>query len=198
MKEILIDYMKEFSDLSQIELEKIVNLIPIESYKKGDVLFHQGDIPTRCYFVLKGCIRLYSVNENGEETTFNFFIEKQSVTVFNQHQNDKASKYSVACLEDSILVVGELNNEQDMYNNYPFLVDLTRQMMAVDLGALNDKFASFIASSPEERYLSLIEERPGLVERVPQHQLASYLGIKPESLSRLKRRLEQKHLKLVD
>lgn len=198
MKNILIDYMKAFTDLSDSELDKIVNLIPIEDFKGGDVLIHQGEVPTKCYFVLKGCVRQYSVNEKGDETTFNFFIEEESVTIFNQHKQDKQSKYTLVCLEDSILVVGDLSNEQTMYDDYPFLADLTRKMMEEDLGALSDRFASFIASSPEERYKVLIEERPGLAERVPQHQLASYLGIKPESLSRLKRRLEQKHLKLVN
>lgn len=85
-----------------------------------------------------------------------------------------------------------------MYEDYPFLLELTRNMMEADLGSMHDDFAKFMASTPEERYLTLKEKRPGLMDRVPQHQLASYLGIKPESLSRIKRRLENSHLKIVN
>jgi len=79
--------------------------------------------------------------------------------------------------------------EQDMYDAYPELANMTRMMMTQNIGAIQDDFARFMASSPEERYSQLQQKRPGLVDRVPQHQLASYLGITPESLSRIKRRL---------
>lgn len=76
---------------------------------------HQGEVPKKCYFVLKGCVRQFAVDEAGRETTFNVFTEEQGVTIFNQHTPDKASKYSLSCLEDCVLVVGDLSIEQQMY-----------------------------------------------------------------------------------
>lgn len=196
MKDVLIQYMKRFSNLSEEELDKLTDNVPVAAFKKGTILLHQGEVPDRCYFVLTGCVRQYAVDADGKETTFNFFTEEQSVTIFNQHSIDKASNYSLSCLEDCILVVGDLSIEQDMYDEHPVLQAMTRKMMEEDIGAMHDHFASFISSSPEERYNALLEKRPGLINRVPQYQLASYLGITPESLSRIKKR--SGHLRVVD
>ncbi|MCA1057672.1 Crp/Fnr family transcriptional regulator [Rossellomorea aquimaris] len=198
MKEVLIQYMKRFTNLSDSELEKLTVDVPVATYKKGTILLHQGEVPHKCYFVLKGCVRQYAVNENGIEHTYNFFTEEQSVTIFNQHVTDRASKYSLSCLEDCTLVVGDLATEQAAYDMHPVLEVMTRKMMQEDMGAMRDDFSSFISSTPEERFHALMEKRPELIDRVPQYQLASYLGIKPESLSRIKKRSEASHLRNVD
>jgi CRP-like cAMP-binding protein len=89
------------------------------------------------------------------------------------------------------MVVGDLETEKDMYNKHPQLETMTRMMIEENLGQVQEEFAAFIASSPEERFKTLQMKRPSLIDRVPQHQLASYLGITPESLSRIKKRLHQ-------
>ncbi|RSK29155.1 Crp/Fnr family transcriptional regulator [Bacillus sp. HMF5848] len=198
MKDVLIQYMKRFSDLSEAELKKLTIDVPVVTFKKGTTLLHQGEVPDKCYFVLKGCVRQYAVDEDGNETTFNFFTEEQSVTTFNQHTTDKVSPYSLSCLEDCTLVVGDLATEQESYDMHPVLAAMTRKMIEADIGAMRDDFSSFISSTPEERYHALMKKRPDLIDRVPQYQLASYLGIKPESLSRIKKRSEANHLRIVD
>ncbi|OEH93095.1 Crp/Fnr family transcriptional regulator [Bacillus solimangrovi] len=189
MRDILIRYIKRFTDFTEGELETIVSDVPIEEFKKGTILLEQGEVPVKCYFVLKGCVRQFSINEDGKENTFNFFTEEQPVNIFNQHTLDKASKYSLSCTEDCVLVVGDLSIEQQMYDKYSGLETMTRKLFEENIGEMHDNFAEFISSRPEERYQSLLNNRPDLITRVPQHQLASFLGITPESLSRIKRRL---------
>ncbi|UOQ44320.1 Crp/Fnr family transcriptional regulator [Halobacillus salinarum] len=198
MKDVLIQYMKRFSDLSESELVKLTEDVPVAAFKKGTILLHQGDVPHKCYFVLQGCVRQYAVDANGNENTYNFFTEEQSVTIFNQHTPDKVSPYSLSCLEDCTLVAGDLSTEQEAYDMHPVLEAMTRKMIQADMGAMRDDFSSFISSTPEERYQALMAKRPDLVDRVPQYQLASYLGIKPESLSRIKKRSAASHLRIVD
>lgn len=190
MKSILFKSMSKFTSLTEEQQQTIANEIKIDELKKGTILIRQGDVPTKCYFVLSGCIRQYSVDENGKEVTSNFYTEEQAIAVFNNHKLDKSSDYTFLCLEDSILVVGDLAIEQNMYTKYTQLEVMTRKMIEENFANVQDEFATFIASTPEERFKTLLIKRPQLIDRVPQHQLASYLGITPESLSRIKKRLE--------
>lgn len=187
-KALLRKYLMQYTNMNEQEMDSVLSLIPIETHKKGTILLSQGEVPEKCFFILSGCVRQYVVNEAGKETTFNFYTEEQAVTVYNQHKPDRTSDYTLVCQEDCILVVGDLSKEQSMYEAYPELVAMTRHMMAQDFGAIQEEFMLFMSSTPEERYSLLLQKRPDLIERVPQHQLASYLGITPESLSRIKKR----------
>ncbi|WP_308636916.1 Crp/Fnr family transcriptional regulator [Paenibacillus silvisoli] len=191
MKELLFKYMSKWTSLSEEDQKAIVDGIRTESFKKGTVLIDQGDIPTVCYFILKGCVRQYAVDEAGRELTSNFYTEEQAIAIFNHHKPDKTSDYTFACVEDSIMVVGDLDEEKDMYARHPQLETMTRMMIEESFGQVQSEFAAFIASSPEERLKTLLMNRPTLVDRVPQHQLASYLGMTAESLSRIKKRISR-------
>jgi CRP-like cAMP-binding protein len=181
--------MTKFTSLNNEEQQAIAEGILIEEYKKGTVLIRQGDVPTKCYFVLKGCIRQYLIDEAGKEVTSNFYTEEQAASIFNRHQLNRSSAYTLTCLEDCILVVGDLDAEEDMVHKHSQLETMIRKMVEENLGQVQDELTSFIAYAPEERYKALLRKRPHLVNRVPQHQLASYLGITPESLSRIKKRI---------
>ncbi|MEQ7050694.1 Crp/Fnr family transcriptional regulator [Paenibacillaceae sp. P-4] len=191
MKELLVKYMAKYTSLTEEEQRAVLEDIHLEEYKKGTVLLRQGDVPTNCYFVLQGCVRQYLIHESGKEVTINFYTEEQAITSINAHKQDKWSEYTFTCLEDTVLVVGELAVEKDMFRKYGQLESLTRQMVEEKFGQVQDEYAAFIASTPEERFKALLRNRPGLIDRVPQHQLASYLGITPESLSRIKKRVHQ-------
>lgn len=183
-------YMGELTSLSEEEQQAVLADIQVGEFAKGTFLLKQGESPTECYFVLKGCVRQYTLDEMGKEVTTGFYTEEQAIVSFNRHKPDRASEFSLVCLEDCTLVVGDLSVEQDMYARHGQLEGMTRSMVEQNFGETQDRFAAFIASTPEERYTRLLQERPGLSGRVPQHQLASYLGITPESLSRIKKRLQ--------
>jgi len=193
MKEILLKYLNRFTTLNEEEKNAILKDILVQEFKKGTVLLRQGDVPTKCYFILKGCVRQYSIDEMGREITSNFYTEEQSISIFNHHKKDKSSAYSFTCTEDCILVVGDLTTNIEMFTKYTQLESMTQKMVEEKLSEVQDEFAEFIASTPEERYKTLLQKRPHLVDRVPQHQLASYLGITPESFSRIKKRINQDH-----
>ncbi|MBJ7995488.1 MULTISPECIES: Crp/Fnr family transcriptional regulator [Bacillus] len=191
MKEILMKYMTNLTTLSEEQQRMIVEELQIEEYKKGTVLLRQGDVPSKCYFVLKGCVRQHCIDESGKEVTANFYTEEQAIANFNHHKQDKLSPHTLTCLEDCLVVVGDLYSEKDMYKKYSQLEEMTRQMIEYNFGEVQEELTLFITSTPEERYKSLLQKRPHLIDRVPQYQLASYLGITPESLSRIKKRLKQ-------
>jgi len=184
--------MTKFTSLTEEEQRAISESVRVEEYKKGTYLLRQGDLPSiKCYFVLLGCVRQFFIDESGKEVTSNFFTEEQAIPIFNDQKQDELSKYSLTCLENCILVVGDIDSEKTMFTKYSQLETMIRKMMEISLGEVQEQFAEFINSSPEERYLAILRKRPQLVDRVPQHQLASYLGITPESLSRIKKRINQ-------
>lgn len=97
-------------------------------------------------------MRQYAIDETGKEVTSNFYTEEQAVAIFNQHKENRVSPYTLTCVEDCILVVGDLQAEQSMLQKYAQLETMIRRMVEESLGDVQDEWASFIASSPEERH----------------------------------------------
>lgn len=185
-------YLVEFLSGLNLTEEEVATLgqdILVQEAKKGETLLEQGEVSRECYFVLKGCLRQFAVDEEGKEQTFNFFTEMQTAMIYQSYTQGLPSDYAIESVEDSVLIVGDFLTEGDMFDKYPQLLDITRTFMESNLATAQDESAKYISSSPEKRYLKLLESRPDLIDRVPQHQIASYLGMTPESLSRIKKRL---------
>lgn len=188
MHDVLRNFIKEFGMLTDDEIDIIVDNANIKSFKKGTVLLREGQVARECYFVLKGLVREYYIKD-GEERTTNFFTELEPVNSFTSHTSGKASKHFLVCVEDCALTVGTDSLEQEMCQRIPRLESIIRQEVENNTGKMQDEMAKFITSTPEELYADLVENRPELLNRVPQHQIASYLGVKPETLSRIRKRM---------
>lgn len=188
MDKDLAAFLSEFPILSEEERGIIGEQLIVGEFKKGDVLLREGEISDECYFVLKGCVRQYYLKDGDEKTTA-FFAEREVVTSYLSYQQQIPSKHFFECAEDCKLIVGNLRQEKEMYEQHPKLVEITRQMMEEGLGKVHEEMAAYITASPEERYLSLSNNRPRLLQRIPQHQIASFVGVTPESLSRIRKRL---------
>lgn len=184
----IVQYISQFMPLSEAEAEAVIKNMKIRSFKKGTVLLKEGQVAKLCYFVLKGCIRQYFLVD-GEEKTTNFFSEGQPVTSYEGTFKQKPSKFYLACVEDSILSTSSPEEEVAFFEKFPHLKPAALMAMEEELGKSQGMLSSFILSSPEERYLNLLKTRPDLLDRVPQYQLASFLGVTPESLSRIRKRI---------
>jgi CRP-like cAMP-binding protein len=196
MKNILFDFISKYISLTEDEKNAILSLDLFRSVKKGTILLKKGQKSRDEYFILKGCIRKYYII-NGEEKTTAFFTEMENLTP-HCVKNNAPSEYFISCVEDSILTVSNSDMGIEINSKFPKFEIMCRIFSEELLAKQQIDFDEFKTSSPEERYLNLQQKRPDLIQRVPQHQLASYLGIKPQSLSRLRARiLEKKGLKHI-
>ena len=186
LKKVLKSYIQSTDE----EISEIVSKLPVKRFKKGSMILYQGEPSNHCIFVISGCLRQYRINEKGDDVTSEFYEEGQWVNVFNETAKDKVSKYSIICSEDCILIYSKTQLKSDMFLAYPDLKDMTTVMLGERLGEINENIYFFAALSPEDRVKELLQNRPSLIKRVPQHQLASYLGVTPESFSRIKKRLD--------
>jgi len=190
VQSLLFNFISKYISLTEEEKNAIVSSDIFRSVKKGTTLLKQGQQSKDSYFVLKGCIRTYYVLD-GEEKTTAFYTEMEAFTppcVINK----TPSEYYVSCIEDTILTVSNADMEAEVNSKFPKFEIMCRKLSEELLAKQRIDFDEFKTSSPEQRYLNLLQSRPDLIQRVPQHQLASYLGIKPQSLSRLRARIIEK------
>lgn len=190
MENILFDFLAKYISLSEEETSAMVSLDIFHTFKKGTILLNEGQQSFDGYFVLKGCIRTFYIID-GEEKTTEFYTEMEGITpgcVLSKQPSD----YFISCVEDSILTVSNPDMEVEIFEKFPKFETLCRILSEELLAKSQNSFDEFKTSSPEKRYLNLLQNRPDLLQRAPQHQLASYLGIKPQSLSRMRHRLIEK------
>jgi len=190
MENILFDFISRYVTLSDEEKKAILDLDIFNSVKKGAILLKEGEISNKSFFVLKGCLRVFYIID-GEEKTTAFYTEMEGVTP-NCVIDKKPSEYYISCVEKSIIMVSDTDMETIIFEKFPKFETLCRILSEHLLAKNQTQFDDFKTSSPEQRYQNLLKSRPDLLQRVPQHQLASYLGITPQSLSRLRARIVQK------
>jgi CRP-like cAMP-binding protein len=191
MKEALRQFISKFKSFDQSEINAIIENTHVESFKKGTTILKEGEVCTKCYFVLSGCVRQYQL-VNGEEKTTAFFIEGQAAVLYSSYLEGRPSEYYLSCVEDSILTIGTREQEQKLHKQYPKLEYLIHTLMPQDYGKVQDRLALMINNNPEERYQILMKTQPELLGRVPLNQIASYIGVTPESFSRIRKRILKK------
>lgn len=174
--------------MSDEEAQAIADSMQTKTYNKGDFLLREGQIATSTYFVLDGCVREYILTD-GEEKTTNFFTEEQWAISLNSFTPDNPSKHNWVCMEDTTVVVGDEKQAQEIFQHFPRFETISRTIMEAAFAEQKEALTSYYTDSPEQRYLKLLKSRPSLIQRIPQYHLASYIGVKPESLSRIRKRI---------
>ncbi|MCF2506321.1 Crp/Fnr family transcriptional regulator [Dyadobacter sp. CY107] len=191
MQDVLFDFISKYVSLTEDEKNIIISFNTFRTFKKGTTLLREGQYSNEVYFVLKGCIRSYYLIDGVEKTTA-FYTEMEGLTP-HCVTSKAPSQYYISCIEDSILNVSNPEMDVEVFDKFPKFESMCRVLSEELLAKHQINFDEFKTSSPEQRYLNLLQKRPDLIQRVPQHQLASYLGIKPESLSRLRARILTKN-----
>lgn len=183
----IIKILSKHIEITEDQAKLILEYSQIKSLPKETIILKEGDLAKECFFILDGCMKKYYLID-GEEKITKFYTEGQMITP-SSYTNQEPSKYYISTIEDTVVSFGDSNSENAVYENHPELESLTRKLGEILLVNTNQEFDNWVNNSPEERYLLLLENRPDLIQRVPQYDIASYLGIRPESLSRIRKRL---------
>lgn len=160
------------------------------SYPKGAILLREGEVARLSYFILRGCVRSYVLKE-GVDITLAFYVEEDPVLPIG-YGSGEPSGHFLECVEDTVAVASSPELEASTLVRHPELKAACLAMSELMAAKLQESLARYRALSAEERYEDLATRRPDLLQRIPQYQIASYLGVRPESLSRIRRRLSVK------
>jgi len=189
----LITYFGQQVALSEEEIAYMEAHIPVRTVEKNEILLKAGNISSEFYFIVSGCVRLYYQVGMEDKTAF-FYVEDDFVSSYDSFTNQVPSKNSLQALEKTTLAVINVEVAYQLLERFPKFEFLARLAMEQELSVYQDIIAGFITSTPEQRYLNLQETKPELIQRIPQYHLATYLGITPETLSRVRKRIADKGL----
>jgi CRP-like cAMP-binding protein len=188
-KNQLIEYISARINLTQKECEIIANAYSIQKFKKKQFLFEQGKICAVEAFVVAGTFRIFYVDSKGLEHVLYFAFKDWWAGDIASFNLGEPSGLAAQALEDSIALVIDPIKKEALFKKIPALERLFRIITQKHLTVLQKRFLLTVSANAAERYDELIKRSPGIEQLVPQHQIASYLGILPESLSRMKKQL---------
>jgi CRP-like cAMP-binding protein len=183
----LIRYFTKHIALSEDAQSILIQHSVLRKYSKGSILLAQGAIASESFLVLDGCVRSMVVDQ-GKEKTLDFFTECQPILPLSLGTKD-ASPHSLECLTPVVLCANTPEQERDMMIRYPCFQEICLTMGEILTNSVQKNLMDFKLLTPEARYLQLQKLHPSLLQRVPQYMVASYLGIEPQSLSRIRSRL---------
>lgn len=182
-----LSFISRYVTLTEDEERAIRSLDLVRAYPAGTRLLEQGGTSRAGYLVVEGLVR-YHRTVDGDDKTTDFFAEGD---VVEPHcvADGSASEHHVSCVEDCVLCVSTPEMEAEVMAQFPAFERVCRLVAEGSLRETEEALHRFKLSSPRGRYEHLLATRPDLVQRVPQYMIASYLGIEPESLSRIRRRM---------
>jgi CRP-like cAMP-binding protein len=181
-------YVLKSVNLSAGELEYFNSILQHKIIPKKTMLLQAGNICKFEAYVIKGCIREYYIDSRGAEVTLQFAVEDWWVSDITSFQDQKVSNMYIETLEDCELFMLSRESKEQLLAQVPKLERMFRLMIQRHLSVVQSRLFKTITNSGIEKYLEFIKRYPTIPQRVPQHYIASYLGISPEFLSKLRTR----------
>lgn len=192
MFDALLNNLRRQISLSEEEADLLCSKLEVRKLKKRQWLITPGDYCKSEHYINKGCFRAYCIDENGAEHITKLSVEDWWITDIEAFLTGNPAKLYVEALEDSEVIVFRKNVLEELYEDIPQLNKYFRLLYQLALANNLQRLYKTISHTAEEHYLQFLQQFPSLEQRVPQYMIASYLGITPEFLSKIRRRLVQK------
>lgn len=177
--------------LTKEEWQAIEDCLTIKHLKKGEHLVKQGEICNHVSFINKGLLRFYMLID-GKEIPTGFFMQNQYGSAYESFLTRQPSNENIDVMEDAELLQIDYENMQKLYKNYPIFQVFGRKVAEQLFIVLSQRVDALQLLTPEQRYQKLVDKSSLLLQQIPQYMLAAYIGVTPEHLSRIRKKLTQR------
>lgn len=184
----IIQSIKSLVSLNAHEEQAFLAILEIRKFKKKEFLLQEGNVCNKVSFFNNGCMRLF-YNVEGVENTIQFFFGGSWHTDYTSFLTGRPTIENMQALESCDVVQFKKESIYRLYDEFPVFDRVGRVMAEQAFLSVTSLNKMLTNEEPQQRYLNLMQQRPDVVERIPQHYIASYLGVKPESLSRIRKRI---------
>jgi CRP-like cAMP-binding protein len=191
MLEQLEHFLVHTIKIPTAEISCFTDLLRVEQYTKQEFFLREGQIPTKIGVVVKGLFRYLYINEQGDEFTKSFLPEGNFLTSYSAMIQNQPSAYAIEALEEATVLVITYADWQKLLAHHPIWYQLLLFLLEKGFIKKESRERAFLLDDAETRYLTFLEEYPGLENRVAQRIIASYIGIQPESLSRIRKTIRR-------
>jgi CRP-like cAMP-binding protein len=189
MYQRILDNVGRFITLTEEEKNYFVSILHIKKLRKRQYLLQEGDICRYQFFVDKGCLRTYNIDNKGIEHVVQFAVEDWWTGDMYSFIKECPARYNIDALEDSEIIYFDKPSQERLFEKVPKFERFFRILLQNAFISLQERITSGLTQTAEERYTDFVNKYPVFEQRIAQHQVASYLGITPESLSRIRKKL---------
>ncbi len=186
---LLIQYFNQFLPLTEEEQVFVRKVFTERRIKRRQFILQEGDICKYNTFVIEGCFRMYTVDDKGKEHNLQFAIENWWIGDIGSFHSEKPSKLYIEALENSIILQCKKEDQIKLFVDYPKFNQIFRVLAENSMVSLQNRILQNISSTAEERYLDFAERYPHFFNRISNIQIASYLGVTPEFLSTIRKKI---------
>lgn len=187
--EPLIHYFSKFLPLEEQEIAFLESVIKERKVRRRQFILQEGDVCKYNSFVIEGCFRMYMVDENGKEHNLQFAVENWWIGDIGSFHAEQPSQLNIEAIENSVILQIKKEDQLRLFVEYPKFNRIFRVFTENALVSLQRRVLQNISSTAEERYLDFVERHPSFFNRISNVQIASYLGVTPEFLSTIRKRL---------
>lgn len=189
MFDVFASYLRSKIRITDSEIEKVRPFFTPRTISKGEILLNKGDICLYTCFIVKGCLRSYVIDDKGKEHILQFAPENWWISEQISLINKEPAMYFIDAVEDTQYLAVDETFFKEFHRVVPAARDMSDRLQLNSLRSLQKRLISHLSATGEERYLAFIKTYPPLALRLPQRMIASYLGVTPESLSRIRKEL---------